>query len=131
MRYSLFIAFCILLFSACKKEEGVGGKAEIQGTVLRQNVNSAGTAIGSSYPFQETRVYIVYGDHDYYDDDVRTGPDGKYVFRWLRKGDYTIYTYGECRGAACPGNSVAVESKVKIDGKKDVVTVPVITVDNF
>ena len=131
MRYPLFIACCLLLFSACKKEEGEGGKAEIQGTVLRQNVNGGGTAIGASYPFQETRVYIVYGDHDFYDDDVRTGPDGKYVFRWLRKGDYTIYTYGECRGPECPGNSVAVEYKVKIDGKKDVVTVPVITVDNF
>lgn len=131
MRYTLLIATCLLLLPACKKEEGEGGKAEIRGVVMRQDVNAVGDPQGDPYPYQDTRVYIVYGGHDFQDDDVRTGPDGKYVFRWLRKGDYTIYTYGECRGPECPGNSVAVEYKVKIDGKKDVVTVPVITVDNF
>lgn len=128
MRYMLFIAFCLLLLPACKKEEGVGGKAEIHGIVMRQDRSASGAVDGDPYPYQEARVYIVYGDHDFYDDDVRTGPDGQYVFRWLRKGDYTIYTYGECQ---CPGKTVEVKREVRIDGKKDVVTVPVITVDNF
>ena len=110
---------------------GEGGRAEIHGLVLRQNVNALGIPQGDPYPFQETRVYIIYGDNEFHDDDVRTGPDGKYAFRWLRKGDYTVYTYGECRGEDCPGNSVAVMRNVTIDGKKDVVTVPTITVDNF
>lgn len=117
-----------LLFPACKKEPGEGGKAEIRGIVLRQDVNGAGQPIGDPYPYQETRVYIAYGDHDFSDDDVRTGPDGLYVFSWLRKGDYRIYTFGECD---CPGGSVAVEHLVTIDGRKDVVTVPTITVQNW
>ncbi len=128
MRYTSVLVVCLLLLSACKKEEGEGGKAEINGTVLRQNVNAIGNPQGDPYPYQDTRVYIVYGDHEFQDDDVRTGPDGQFAFRWLRKGTYTIYTYGECD---CPGNSVAIERKVTIDGKKDVVTVPVITADNF
>lgn len=128
MRYTLLLVLGILLFSACKKEEGEGGKAEIHGTVLRQDVNAAGNPVGLPYPYQETRVYIVYGDHDFYDDDVRTGPDGQYAFRWLRKGDYTVYTFGECN---CPGKTVVIKRQVKIDGKKDVVTVPVIIADNF
>lgn len=116
------------LLYGCTKEAGDGGKAEITGTVMRQNVNAAGAALGDPYPYQEARVYIVYGDHDTYDDDTRTGPDGKYSFRWLRKGDYTVYTFGECN---CPGNSVAITRAVSIDGKKDVVTVPLITADNY
>ena len=128
MRYTSVLVLCLLLLSACKKEEGEGGKAEINGTVMRQDVNGAGNPQGDPYPYQDTRVYIVYGDHELQDDDVRTGPDGQFAFRWLRKGTYTIYTYGECD---CPGNSVAIERQVTIDGKKDVVTVPVITADNF
>lgn len=128
MRYTPLIAICLLLLTACKKEEGEGGKARINGTVLRQDVNAVGNPIGVAYPFQETRVYIAYGDHDFFDDDVRTGPDGRYEFRWLRKGTYTVYTFGECN---CPGKSVAISRQVKIDGKKDVVTVPVITAANY
>ena len=116
------------LLYGCTKEAGDGCKAEITGTVMRQNVNAAGAALGDPYPYQDARVYIVYGDHDTYDDDTRTGPDGKYSFRWLRKGDYTVYTFGECN---CPGNSVAITRAVSIDGKKDVVTVPLITADNY
>lgn len=128
MRQTVTILACLLLMYGCQKEPGEGGKAEIHGTVMRQNVNAVGNPIGTPYPYQETRVYIVYGDGDYQDDDVRTGPNGQFAFRWLRKGDYTIYTYGECN---CPGNSVAVEQTVSIDEKKDVVTLPVITVDNY
>lgn len=129
MRYTPLIALCLLLLPACQKEEGEGGKAEIRGIVMRQDRSASGAVDGDPYPYQDTRVYIIYGDHDFQDDDVRTGPDGQYVFRWLRKGDYTIFTYGECRD--CPGKSVAIARPVKIDGKKDVVAVPVITVDNF
>lgn len=129
MRQSILIAAALLTLAGCQKEPGEGGKAEIRGVVMRQDVNAAGNPIGDSYPFQDTRVFIVYGDHDFHDDDVRTGPDGKYVFRWLRKGDYTVFTYGECRN--CPGNSEVVSQKVTISGRKDVVTVPTITVKNF
>lgn len=125
---AILLASIVVLSWGCKKEPGEGGKAEIRGTVLRQNVNAVGNPIGEPYPYQDTRVYIVYGDHDFQDDDVRTGPDGQYVFRWLRKGDYTVYTFGECN---CPGNSVAISHKVSIDGKKDVITVPTITALNF
>ena len=117
-----------LLWGGCTKEAGEGGKAEITGTVLRQNVNAGGSPLGDPYPYQETRVYIAYGDHTTSDDDVRTGPDGTYSFRWLRKGDYTVYTFGECN---CPGSSVALSAKVTVSDKKDVVTVPVFTALNY
>lgn len=129
MRTTLYgLLAAALLFPACKKEPGEGGKAEIRGIVLRQDVNAAGQPLGDPYPYQEARVYIAYGDHDFHDDDVRTGPDGLYVFSWLRRGDYRVYTFGECD---CPGGSVAVERTVTISDKKDVMTVPTITVENW
>jgi len=129
MRSTLLLLLALLLLPACKKEEGEGGKAVIKGTVLRQDVNAVGVPQGDPYPFLDTRVYIVYGDNEFHDDDVRTGPGGKFEFRWLRKGSYTIYTFGE--QCDCTDDLVAISHQVTIDGKKDVVTVPTITAKNF
>lgn len=131
MKHLLPLLLLILLLGpSCKKEEGEGGLANIRGVVLRQDINNnTGQPQGDPYPYQETRVYIVYGDHDVYDDDVRTGPDGQYGFSWLRKGNYTIYTYSECDN--CPGGQEVVERAVTIGDKKETVTVPTITVDNW
>ena len=46
MKGFLVIALGALLFSACKKEEGDGGKAEIRGTVLEQRYNLSGNPAG-------------------------------------------------------------------------------------
>lgn len=121
--------FIVTLLAGCTKEAGEGGKAQITGTVLRQDVNAAGAAIGDPYPYLDTRVYIAYGDNDTYDDDIRTGPDGKYSFRWLRKGDYTVYTFGE--QCDCSNDMVVLSRSVSIDGKKDVVIVPTLIADNY
>ncbi len=132
MRALLPVLACLcVLFAACKKEPGVGGQAEIRGYVLRQNVNGLGAPIGDAYPYPETRVYIVYGDHDFYDNDVRTGPDGLYVFHWLRTGNYKVFTYGECLGADCPSGQVQLLSSVTIKDKSEVVTVPTMIAKNF
>lgn len=125
---ALLIASLVAL-PGCRKEEGVGGKSEIRGVVLRQDMTLSGHPIGDPYPYHEQRVYIVYGDHAYHDDDVRTGPDGGFVFRWLKKGDYTVYTFGEC--ANCPGGSVAVSRSVHVGSNKEVVEVPTMIVENY
>ena len=132
MRALLPIIACLcLLLSACKKEPGVGGQAEIRGFVLRQDVNGLGAPIGDAYPYPEARVYIEYGDHDFYDDDIRTGPDGLYAFHWLRTGNYKVFTYSECQGAGCPSGQVQILSSVTIKDKSEVVTVPTMTAINY
>lgn len=127
------IACACLLLSACKKEPGIGGKSEIRGYVVRQNVSISGTPTGEPYAYPEARVYIVYGDHDFYDDDVRTGPDGLFVFSWLREGDYRVYTYSECNAllASCPSGQVAVQASASATGKDDVVNVGTLTALNY
>jgi hypothetical protein len=131
-----FLACSGLLLSACKKEPGEGGKSEVRGRVYEQRFND-GTcqAIGDAYPLMDARVFIMYGDHDFYDDDVRTGPDGLFVFSWLRKGDYRIYAFGECDAGcddgACPNGQTAVYASASPDGKEGVTDVGTIIVKNY
>ena len=55
--------------------------AEIRGSVyVVEYDDNTGQPTGDEYFAPEARVYIVYGDHDFHDDDVRTGPDGLFVF---------------------------------------------------
>lgn len=129
MRALLPVIACVALVSACKKEPGVGGKSEIRGYVKRQDINNNnGQPIGQSYAYPEARVYIRYGDHDFHDDDVRTGPDGLYVFSWLREGSYTVFTYSECDNANC---IEAVQQTVSVSGDDEVVNVPTLISDNW
>lgn len=130
MRTLLFTVLAAsLVMAGCKKEPGVGGKAEIRGKVYATEWdNNTGNPTGDEYYVPEYRVYIVYGDHEFYDDDTRTGPDGLYKFSWLRKGDYTVFTYSECPTCDSTGFVQVVSETVEIGDKKEVVDVPTLHV---
>lgn len=58
----------------------------------------------SEYPFlevkdtsfaQEHEVYLRYGNHEFYDERIRTDYKGYFEFRNLIPGDYEIFTYSE------------------------------------
>ncbi len=119
----LLLTFPILaLITACNKEPGEGGKAEIRGRVIEQEYSNGGLPIGDPYPIPGNNVYIVYGDGSdgaYPDDNVDTGPNGEFRFLWLRKGTYTIYTLSDC--ADCEGDTKTIYARVEIGDKKEVV----------
>lgn len=110
-----------LLFAGCNKDPGEGGRAQIHGRVIAQNINNATQfPIGDPYPFPEHRVYIIYGDGHYHDDDVRTGADGAFRFTGLRKGTYKIYTISQKqREASDQSGTYAVERTVEISDNND------------
>lgn len=94
MRTFCFLLAVPVLLSGCKKEPGPGGLAQIRGTVMRQNINNATQQPeGAPYAFPEAKVYIRYGDHDYFDDKTDTNPNGLFTFSWLRTGSYTVFVY--------------------------------------
>ena len=87
----LMIAVLILPLSSCKKPEGPGGKATIKGRVYATDYeNTNNYVIGEGYSVDE-RVYIIYGKDNVVGNDVRTGPDGSFEFRYLNKGHYRVY----------------------------------------
>ena len=129
MRITLIVgAIGLLLLSSCRKEPGEGGRAEIRGLLYEQRYVN-GQPSGDAYPLADTRVYIIYGDGAYHDDDTRTGPNGEFRFAWLRKGDYRLYAISECQG--CPGGSEGVYLSASVNGRKDVVNVGRLTVRNY
>lgn len=131
MKLKAFMIFAsMLVLTACSKDPGEGGKAEIQGVIYQQEYNNnTGQPVGVPIPVAEHRVYIIYGDQQFASDDTRTEPDGSYRFPWLRKGDYTIYTYSECQENTCNGNLYAITRTVNIGSRKDLVEVPLITIE--
>ncbi len=70
---------------------------------------------------QEQEVYLVYGNHLYYDERIRTGYDGYFEFRNLIPGDYTVYVYSEDITGGTQDIAVTRQATIKEEG--DVVDV--------
>ncbi|MCU0319247.1 MAG: DUF4198 domain-containing protein [Flavobacteriales bacterium] len=124
MRAALLLS-AVLFLTACSKEPGDGGRAEIRGVVLMQNVSLSGNPLDDPFPAVDERVFIIYGDGQYHDDDTRTGPNGEFRFPWLRKGPYRVYAISECDNDGC---REGVFRSAEIDGRRDIVNVPTITI---
>jgi hypothetical protein len=127
MRAALLLS-AVLFLTACSKEPGDGGRAEIRGAVLFQNVSSSGSPDGDPYPAVDERVYIIYGDGQYHDDDTRTGPNGEFRFPWLRKGSYRIYAISECDTEGC---REGIYRTAEVEGRREILSVPTITILNY
>lgn len=117
----LFLILILSVLPSCKKVEGYGGKSTIYGKVLERKFNNSGV-YQSEYYLAEKRVYIVFGDEDFYGDEVRTDFEGKYKFSFLYAGDYKIYTYSECSPVdPCDSGTQKVEISIKVLNNGDVV----------
>ena len=77
------------------------GFAVISGRVMMINYLSAAIPpytdddIKDIVPAQDYEVYLIYGDHEGYDERVRTDYYGYFEFTDLIKGNYRIYTFTE------------------------------------
>ena len=125
------VLFLFLLVSACKKQEGYGGKSTIYGKVLEKKYNNSGQ-YENEYYLTDTRVYIIFGNDDFYSDEVRTDYEGKFKFSYLYAGDYTIYTYTECSPIdPCDSGTKEVLITVRVLENGDVVVTDDLVVENW
>jgi hypothetical protein len=92
MKSKFSIAFCLVtimvLFNACKKEEGPGGKNTIGGTVYFKN-----GVTGRDDAAPMATISIDYGTDQAstnFDKTILSNSDGTYNFNGLRKGDYFL-----------------------------------------
>jgi len=101
MKNVIIICAIAIGFSACEKDSGEGGTSVIEGQIYKifsfQNPTTG--LIDTSYFMLDAGkdVFIIYGDDktEVYDDKFETDYNGKYHFEYLRKGDYTLYTYAD------------------------------------
>ena len=96
----LFLSFFIS-FSSCEKDAGEGGTSVIEGQVYKIHTfqNSLTGEMDTLYYQLDSGkdVFIIYSDNEteVYDDKFETDYNGRYHFEYLRKGDYTLYTYAD------------------------------------
>ena len=121
---SMLISIVVIGLLGCAKEPGIGGRAEIHGRVMEQHQGS-----GEFYPIPDHDVFIVFGDGTTPDDDVSTGPDGRFRFPWLKKGNYRIFTFSECED--CSSGSIVVERSVELSDRNDLVDVGDLYITNW
>ena len=105
-----FVA-AMLLLPSCNKGPGEGGTGTVQGKVMLvhhpdDNFNLTSDTMAAA----KTDVFIVYGDENYFGDDVETGADGGYQFEYLLPGNYTVYAYSILPS----GEKVAVSETVTL-----------------
>lgn len=100
MRFLLVIFPLLILVSSCEKNPGEGGTSSIEGKIIIEEVDNFGVVV-KSYPAPEERVYIVYGNNEFFDNEVRTHYDGRYQFEFLNIGSYQLYAYSECFVDSC------------------------------
>src|SRR5688572_889040 len=117
------LAFLISLagiYSGCEKDPGEGGTSSIKGYVHVTDYNASFLIVQGEYPGADEDVYIVYGDDISYGERIRSGPDGKFEFKYLREGKYSIYVYSE--DTTLSGNSVVLV-ETEITDKKQTIDV--------
>ena len=108
-----FLIICAIAvgFMACEKDAGEGGTSVIEGQVYKiftsenavnefdslGNIDTTYKVIDTSYYQLDAGkdVFIIYSNNEteVYDDKFETDYNGRYHFEYLRKGDYTLYTY--------------------------------------
>jgi Membrane carboxypeptidase (penicillin-binding protein) len=109
--YSFLLLF---LVSSCNKGEGIGGTSSVEGYVysIRHHEDDSRFPI-DTVPASKEDVFIIFGDDDYFGDDIETDESGFYKFDYLRKGNYTVFAYSSFDD----GSQKAVYSSVKVSGK--------------
>ena len=106
----------LMLLGACSGNEGEGGRTTVVGTVYYSLQDQNGNFLGREEARNED-VFIIYGDNARYDDDANTHSNGQYQFRYLFKGDYTVFGYSDC--PTCDSGVEPTAINVNLSGKKE------------
>lgn len=125
-KFPILLLVGLVFFNSCKKEEGIGGAATIRGKILVHEYSAGGIYQGSYYGPEE-RVYLIFGNDEFYGEDLRTSYDGTYEFNYLYPGKYTIFSYSRCD--TCLSGTTAVLKEVEITKAKQVLEVEDIIID--
>ncbi len=120
---SIFVVIAIFLLQSCKKAEGEGGTAAIIGKVFVKDYNAEFTSLKAEYYAPDEDVFIVYGTDVVYSDNFKTHYDGTYLFKYLRKGKYTIFVYSKDSSGVSPSGIIPIEKEINITKEGQIVEV--------
>ncbi len=123
---STFLLFLVglILIASCQKGAGEGGKASINGILWLKDYNGNFASLLLEREAYDEYVYIQYGDDINYGDRVKTNYEGRFEFKYLRPGKYTVYCYSKDpndKDNISPNETMVVLQQVEITIKKQVV----------
>jgi hypothetical protein len=104
---------------SCSKEEGYGGLAKITGKVYGKDINSSGNLVGEGY-LGDVSVYISKSGETAYFDKIDSAYDGSFTFKFLHKGTYDIWAFGDCDN--CSWDQNFTKKTITISSTKETVT---------
>lgn len=121
MKHLFYCLAILIAFSAssCKKEEGEGGDSTICGRVWVKNYNENFSWLNGEYPGYDEDVFIIYGDEPAFGNRTRTGPDGYFEFKYLRKGNYKLYVYSQDSTMTTVSGDTVFYKNATISSKKE------------
>jgi len=120
--------FIFVVLTSCTKKEGEGGTASINGSVKVQLVSDDFQHEYAQFLDQGKDVYIVYGDDDFFSDKTETHYDGSFHFGYLRKGNYTIYTYSDDKSGLSDSGVVPIKREVEVKKNGETIVVDTLRV---
>jgi hypothetical protein len=118
MRILLLLFGSFVIFTACKKTAGEGGKASIAGKIWVEDWNAAFTIKNGEYAGYDQDVYILYGDAVSYSDKTKANYNGEFQFNYLRKGKYSIYVYSKDKTLTSKSGDTVLVQTVEITSNK-------------
>ena len=120
-QFTLCLLSSSILFFACKKGSGEGGRATIKGSVYAINHSNTFISVDSGF-LGDAKVFIKYGDEAGVSDNVDTDYKGEFSFPYLRKGDYTVFVYSK----VLINNTLDtfISQKVTIKDRTESITLP-------
>ncbi len=94
---------------------GEGGNKTISGNLVGIYINENDYDTIDTRGHADARVYIIYGDGNQQNDNVRSSADGSFQFKGLTAGSYQVYAMSECRTLNCPSGEKAVINSITLD----------------
>lgn len=126
VQFLLIVALIFACFTNCRKEEGFGGLASVQGKVYAYDYNNSGILVAEGYA-GDVEVYIRAEGKSEVLDRIRTAYDGSFEITQLRKGNYEVWVYSDC--ATCPNGIEPVIRKVSLTEKKSKIELDVFEIN--
>ncbi len=115
---TLVLISSLILLTSCSHDEGYGGLATIKGKIYAKDYNSNGVLVAESY-IGAVKIYISKHGETAYFDDINSSYDGSFEFKFLYKGKYDIWVFGDCD--SCAWDQIYQLKTIEITDKRQVV----------
>lgn len=109
IRFSFYFLLISLIFVSCRNEEGEGGSSTVQGYVYKIIHSDNNYSLQTdTVPAAKEDIFIIYGDDNFYGDDLKADGAGFYKFNYLTEGNYKVFAYNSMNNGAKEAVSVSV-----------------------